>query len=663
MLGADLDEDPYVDMQVAAVLVYDRALDPTEQQQTLEYLQTQFGLVPNGAPAVANNTILPNVGPSAVGDQVQLSLAGSLDIDVKDNDTDDNNALDPSSVTVITGPTAGSVLVNEVTGEVTYTHDGSGVSTDFFTYTIADETGLVSNVAMVDISIDTNTPPESFPDIASLFSSDSILVNVLANDIDDNDQIDESSVMIVTQPQHGELTIQPDGSIEYVHGGDNTASDTFGYVVSDEEGQPSSEAIVSLTILANERPVANNDAATVIEGESVMIDVLLNDTDDNNALDPTSLIIVDGPSEGTLSIDPLTGVVTYTHSGSDVQADAFSYSAGDETGLVSVPANVTITIDADISPVAEADFVNVEAGSEIDIDVLSNDDVVLNTVSVMIQSEPSHGSVSVNGQNGILTYTHSGNAALSDSLTYVVSDSAGNLSEPALVSITIEPFVLPVDGLVAHFSSEADLTESANTVVSWSDMIDGSHTLVSSGDPTLIPNALNGFAVVDFDGVDDSMTSILDPVTLSTGANDRTVFYVVSYEGLGQGGLSHGADLPNEAFSLIIDDTVGLLGVTGSGSGNTFLSSSFGTGAGWIIHSGVVDDNLLTIYSDDQEIASVTHEFSTVPGPVVLGSSITAPPFVDMQVAEILIYDRALDAAEQEDVRGYLRNKYDLDNN
>jgi hypothetical protein len=42
VLGAEIDSDPYVDMQVAELLVYDRALSTAEQQQVQQYLQAKY---------------------------------------------------------------------------------------------------------------------------------------------------------------------------------------------------------------------------------------------------------------------------------------------------------------------------------------------------------------------------------------------------------------------------------------------------------------------------------------------------------------------------------------------------------------------------------------------------------------------------------------------
>jgi hypothetical protein len=43
---------------------------------------------------------------------------------------------------------------------------------------------------------------------------------------------------------------------------------------------------------------------------------------------------------------------------------------------------------------------------------------------------------------------------------------------------------------------------------------------------------------------------------------------------------------------------------------------------------------------------------------IALGEEIDGNPFVDMQVAAILVYNRALSAGEQNQVKAYLQAKY-----
>lgn len=53
-----------------------------------------------------------------------------------------------------------------------------------------------------------------------------------------------------------------------------------------------------------------------------------------------------------------------------------------------------------------------------------------------VVDEPRKGTVEIDGAN--FTYTPEENATGADRFTYAVTDSAGNVSQPATVSVTIE---------------------------------------------------------------------------------------------------------------------------------------------------------------------------------------------------------------------------------
>ena len=109
----------------------------------------------------------------------------------------------------------------------------------------------------------------------------------------------------------------------------------------------SNDPIVSLrpklVVQYNAAPTANPDSASVDEGASVVIDLAGNDTDPDNALDLTSIVITSGPSNGSVVVNG-DGTVTYTHDGSETVGDAFSYTIRDASGATSNVAAVSLTV-------------------------------------------------------------------------------------------------------------------------------------------------------------------------------------------------------------------------------------------------------------------------------------------------------------------------------
>ena len=89
--------------------------------------------------------------PVANNDSGSVEKAGTVNVDVAANDSDDNG-LDLTSIQLVSGPTNGSVI-GYTNGTVDYTHDGTDTTSDSFTYTINDNSGATSNVATVNITI------------------------------------------------------------------------------------------------------------------------------------------------------------------------------------------------------------------------------------------------------------------------------------------------------------------------------------------------------------------------------------------------------------------------------------------------------------------------------------------------------------------------------
>lgn len=91
-------------------------------------------------------------------------------------------------------------------------------------------------------------------------------------------------------------------------------------------------------------PVATDDSAATTNVKPVYIDVLANDSDSSGLLNRTTLTIVSNVSNGTLSVDPTTGMVRYTPDPSHVGSDSFTYTVEDGGGNVSNTATVTIAV-------------------------------------------------------------------------------------------------------------------------------------------------------------------------------------------------------------------------------------------------------------------------------------------------------------------------------
>ena len=425
--------------------------------------------------------------PVALDDEIITDEDVAIDIDVLANDSDPDGDIDPTTVSITNQPDHGSVVVDPVTGEVTYTPDQDYNGPDSFAYTVQDSQGNTSNPATVSITVEpVPDPPVAVNDEVSTDEDVAIDIDVLANDTDPDGDIDPTTVTITSQPDHGSVSVDPvTGVVTYTPDQDYNGPDSFAYTVDDATGTTSNAATVSITVdpLADP-PVAVNDEVSTDEGVVIDIDVLANDTDPDGDIDPTTVTIASQPDHGSVSVDPVTGVVTYTPDQDYNGPDSFAYTVDDATGTTSNAATVSITVDPEADPpVAVNDIVTTDEDVAIDIDVLANDtdpDGDIDPTTVAITSQPDHGSVSVDPVTGVVTYTPDQDYNGPDSFAYTVDDATGTTSNAATVSITVEPVN---DAPVAVNDNE---TTDQNTAIDI-DVMD------NDSDPEGDPIEINGF--------------------------------------------------------------------------------------------------------------------------------------------------------------------------
>jgi large repetitive protein len=310
-------------------------------------------------------------------------------------------------------------------------------------------------------------------------------------------------------------------------------------------------------------------------------------------------------------------------------------------------------------PVAANDVATVVRSGSVVVSVLANDtdNSAVAPGTVEITQAPVAGSTLVNTGTGAITYTHGGGTQTSDVLKYRVRDDQGAWSNVATVNLTITDSapVLPSSGLVLHLESDVGVATSGNTVTGWTDQSTKGNNLTAAGNPTLVAGAPSGALVVDFDGAGDKLERTAGLSGLPAGRADRTVYLVANYQSNGYGGFAYGTTACNQTFGTVVTPT-GKLMV--QGWCNDFISSVQGTGSGWLVQSVVLKTDQISHYRDGTLIDSRSQSYNTVLNKLVLGAELDSDPYLDMQVAAVLVYDRALTTSEQTQVQTYLQGKY-----
>jgi len=238
--------------------------------------------------------------------------------------------------------------IDPLTGVFTWTPNASqGTQTYLFQVCVSDGTIEVCTNVTVTVN-NVNFEPVAVDDAYT--TNEDVVLNVPAPGVLENDTDPDSPVLtavLVETVNHGELTLNADGSFVYTPDQDYNGTDTFTYKASDGTFE-SEVATVTITINpVNDAPVAVDDAYTVAEDAVLTIaapGVLANDSDvDGDVLNATLRTNV---SHGVLAL-LADGSFTYTPDKDFFGTDSFTYT------LLSHPqteegwtdwATVTITV-------------------------------------------------------------------------------------------------------------------------------------------------------------------------------------------------------------------------------------------------------------------------------------------------------------------------------
>jgi len=219
---------------------------------------------------------------------------------------------------------------------------------------------------------------------------------------------------------------------------------------------------------------------------------------------------------------------------------------------------------------------------------------------------------------------------------------------------------LPVtDGLVLRLNGERGVSTSGDNVTGWADQSGRGNDLSARGDPVTTETP-SGRRAISFGGDRDRLERVGDLRGLPGGDDSRTAVSIVRYDtaiGRGIGGITYGSPRCGRAFGIGIDPD-GNLALQGWCARRDYPTSTPAVGRGWMVQSAVLDADSFGLYKDGARIGSGPNTFDTRPSRLVIGAEMMPPPFIEMDVAAVLVYDRALTESERRQVEGYLRESY-----
>ncbi|MBZ0301376.1 MAG: tandem-95 repeat protein [Anaerolineae bacterium] len=188
-----------------------------------------------------------------------------------------------------------------------------------------------------------DVPLDAVDDVVYTNVNTLISFDVLAND---TGNLDPASAAAISFPAGGVLISLGNGQFEYTPMTDFTGMVTFSYQVCDTNTPATCDtALVTIHIAATFAPDAVDDSAATAEDTPVTISVLANDFDPDANLDPSSVTVIGGPTNGS-AVTNADGTVTYTPALNYFGSDNFTYSVCDLDALCD-----TATVSVDVTPV------------------------------------------------------------------------------------------------------------------------------------------------------------------------------------------------------------------------------------------------------------------------------------------------------------------------
>lgn len=343
--------------------------------------------------------------------------------------------------------------------------------------------------------------------------------------------------VIIGLPEHGTVTLAPNGGFEYVPNPDFFGTDQFTYFAQTPAAESAPPETVTIHVSpVNDPPVARDDFyAFHPAGISIAAanGVLSNDEDVDG--DPITATLVTPALRGTVVLQT-DGGFTYAPGATQTGGDVFFYRAVDPSGAQSAPARVKIGNSAPVFTGPGVYTPNPDGS----LSVGSGDGLLAgatdpdgDTLIAIITVHPRHGTVVVEA-DGRFVYTPGPNWPGSDVFEYVVSDGidsslpvrvkVGNAAPQArddrYVTGLDTALTVPAPGVLAN---DSDFDGDAITASLVTPPASGSVQLQADGSFHFIPaSGFTGEATFTY-AVSDALSSSLATVKIGVFNELRVV--------------------------------------------------------------------------------------------------------------------------------------------
>jgi filamentous hemagglutinin family protein len=289
---------------------------------------------------------MTNTLPVAEAEESTTHMGTILDGTLLDNISDADD--DPLSTALVTDTEHGVLTLN-TDGTYTYQPDEGFVGTDSFTFSVADGQIDAEPVEGTVTFTTTNSAPEAASGDAQTTHMGVNLEGTIQDFASDPDG-DPLTTTIVTETKNGTLTLDEDGNYTYKPDDGFVGTDSFTFTASDGELDAEPVQLTATILVTNTQPTQNNDTIETIRGNTVLIDVLNNDSDPDNDSLTVSSFTYEGTGSLVLNED---NTFTYTPAKGFFGEESFTYTATDgQLDAEEVKTTVAIEVDLGYLPPA-----------------------------------------------------------------------------------------------------------------------------------------------------------------------------------------------------------------------------------------------------------------------------------------------------------------------
>lgn len=446
------DEDAAVQGQIVAsdfdgdTLNYQVTVPPLRGSVTLDSATGQFVYTPHadvhGADSFSVTVNDGNGGTATSFVQIQINPVNDAPVAadqhlVTNEDNALNGQIDASDVdgdslhfSIQAHPLHGSVSLDAVTGQFTYTPALNYHGSDAFVVIVSDGRGGETTSRIVLTVNAVNDAPVTSDQQLLTDENTALQGTIIATDVD-GDQLVYS---LASAPANGTLVLNATtGAFVYTPHTNYSGSDSFVVTVFDGKGGTTTSTISIGVNPVNDAPTATNQSLTTDEDTPLNGAIVASDVDG----DTLTYSVTTTAANGTVTIDSATGQFTYTPNANYNGNDSFVVTVSDgKGGTTTSTISIGVTPVND-NPVANDDLAAVEQNGSVIVAVRNNDiDVDGDPLIVTGVTQGANGSVVIDAITGNPIYTPDSGFFGNDTFTYTISDGNGGTAT-GTVNVTV----------------------------------------------------------------------------------------------------------------------------------------------------------------------------------------------------------------------------------